>query len=299
MAAKGVFGYKGSTTRRREINNRRFAAIHANKDPVDNRPPFRGFLAGDYFITSRNARGIQIDTNWVNHVLDAIDTDDVELCNIAFRSVLADPEVTVTGGTIGAPYAIADIGFYTQEQFDAQMQQLIQAEHDNADPALFVSDYGWELVDKYAKTTANHNQARFEKVRVGDTLVALAVRKNAYLVATNILSRGVNPLQPNDDDEDIYAIIVKMILQLNKELKEIQAVEEEFTQRVMLGSEAQALVERETKCRHALLNLDEFIGKLTDYYGSNGRELERLEWEKTRLEYRREVSNNGMYAVFP
>ena len=37
---------------------------------------------------------------WVRHLFDSFESDDVELCDIALESVLADIGLTVVGGSV-------------------------------------------------------------------------------------------------------------------------------------------------------------------------------------------------------
>lgn len=86
--------------------------------------PFRGYLKGTAFLTAKGYHGRRLDSLWMKHLIESFDDDDEELCNLAFESVLADLNVSVTGGECGAPYSIAEYGFYTKNQFVFQTKLL-------------------------------------------------------------------------------------------------------------------------------------------------------------------------------
>lgn len=149
---------------------------------------FRGFLTGTAFITKKGYKGTKLDSLWVRQIFDAFENDDVELVEIALKSVLADYDDRVLGGECGAPFLIGDFGFYASNQFKRQEQFLQLCEETNAPGHMFLSRRQWNEINEKLAVLANHGTARFYKAVRGDSFASLAVGHFIYFLCIYVLS---------------------------------------------------------------------------------------------------------------
>ena len=97
----------------------------------------------------------------------------------------------VSGGEHGSPFRIGGYGIYAQSQFDIQFKQLKDFEVKNSVGSHFLSSEEWCVVDKGLRQIAHFGDQRFSKACRGDTYLALAIRKKAFVVAGALLGYGL------------------------------------------------------------------------------------------------------------
>eukprot|EP01031_Cornospumella_fuschlensis_P027802 gene27802-33576_t len=182
---------------------------------------FRGFVGGTAFITKKGYRGTSIDSIWVQNLFKSFDLDDAELAAIAVKSSLADIHDVVTGGEYGTPYSIGLHGFYAESQFQKQATLLKETERHNSDQKFYLSENEWGIIDHYLTKVAHVSKNEFDSVCPGDTFAVLAVKKNAYEVAAFLLHAGVDPVLPNDDEEDLFMALKQQYQNVTIKMKEL------------------------------------------------------------------------------
>jgi hypothetical protein len=212
----------------------------------------------------------------------------VELATIALKGSLVDISAVVTGGEFGSPFSIGDYGFYSETQFEEQADTLCQLEREYASKDFFLSESEWKKVDSHLTDVAHYGKPQIHKTIRGDTFASLAVRKSAFQVAMVFLSKGLDVLQTNENEEDLIDVIqeqygrisadfkvlltkqpvfyrqTKTITELNQLRKEQKVVLESFQGMVLIVRDSQKALERQLleieadlafKTRCELLNL--------------------------------------------
>lgn len=171
---------------------------------------FKGFVgsSGGGFKTKKGFFGKRLDHLWSKQILDCLKTDDVEVLEIALQSSIADIHARVCGGEYGSPLIIGEYGFYARSQFEGQSELLKQIERQNTTQMKsFLSNSDWKIVDESIDSISTYSYSRFITASLGDTFATLAVRENAFLVASACLNRGVDYLLKNDKNEDLFSIL--------------------------------------------------------------------------------------------
>lgn len=85
-----------------------------------------------------------------------------------------------------------------------------------------MSDNQWIQIDSYFEKLAHHCEAQFDNVVIGDSIVTLAVYKHAFLVASELVKRGVPLFPKNSENNDLLGVTEKELEVLSNALKSIQ-----------------------------------------------------------------------------
>lgn len=234
-----------------------------NSEEDKDRQLFRGFIGGAAFITKKGYRGLAIETSWAKNILSSFDEDDVELAMHALKSSLANLNETVEGGIAGAPFSIGEYGFFSEAQFEAQTQLICAADRENANRRkIFFSENEWKQVDEKLATVAHYATKSFPKVVRGDNVGILALRRDAFSVATLFLHRGVDPLRENEDGQDMFGVTKEQYMSLTIRLKQIVPRQEEYLSGPRIRSAMEAINSDSTYLADRFLALKEFTIEL-------------------------------------
>lgn len=167
---------------------------------------------------------MSIDSLWVQNLFTSFNSDDDELAAVALQSSLADVNEVVVGGEFGSPYSIGEYGFYSESQFDQQADLLCETERTNAHKKFYLSEGEWETVDHYFKKLAHFSNSAFQTVRRGDTFGALAIKKNAFAVASHLIRHELDPLVENEHGDDIFRTVQQQYQDMTVQMKELSVV---------------------------------------------------------------------------
>jgi hypothetical protein len=264
--------------------------IKQDKTESPVRQIFRGFIGGISFVTKKGYKGSRMDTKWCKFIFDSFENDDDELALIALESTIADLQVKVSGGEYGTPFEIGDLGFYSKSQYEKQAMILEESERTNAIGIQFLSDGEWDRVNAKLSEIAHHGVYKFSRAYKGDSFANLAIRANAYLVASVMMNRGIDPMVENEHGDDLFDIIIQQYSDLSDDLKHVQAEIEQSTKRIFLPSETKELFKKErnviTNFENIIVFIDLFIVNLKFRF----KTIEEDVWLQRKAKLRQEVS---------
>lgn len=193
---------------------------------------FRGYVPADSFTTSKGFRGNRLDTLWSQFLIQSMEKDDRDLAEIAMSSSLAEADIVVDGGYNGSPYGLGEYGFYANNQFSGIVEEAKIRTRKIVQRSLFMTEGEWREIDNHLEEIIRHTTARFDRVVRGDTVPSLAVRENAYDVATFMLYRHTKLFITNEADETLIDIARQQCGVLNIQLRQrtviTQALENTF-----------------------------------------------------------------------
>jgi len=233
---------------------------------------FGGFAHHDKcFVNELGQRIVCSDIKWAKMILDSYRMDDVSYISHAFESPISNTAAVVEGGKFGAPYSIGSYGFFTDGQVDANQSHLKrEAQEHLRSFSNFVMKEDWDPIDKSLSERGDHrnfiknkeseessnNKKRggrrkqhplppshqrqlqtrsttFEKVVCGDSFLHLAVRRDAYKVATQLLKIGLDPLLVNGFGETASNLLTHQYELLGGEFRQFSIKKK----RVLSGEE--------------------------------------------------------------
>lgn len=224
---------------------------------------FRGFLSGSAFVTKKGFRGNKVDSMWARYIFLSFETDDVDLAKVGLSSSLADLNATVIGGEFGTPFSIGEWGFYTKKQFEDHAEYLQKTERKNAKGSQFLSVAEWKLVDDKLSELASYSEWTFSRAAKGDSFAALAVRKNAFLVAAAFMDAGLDPLVENEEGNDVFEILKQQYKDMSVLLLEIQREADRASEMILLPSEEADIEQRDNKIVQAFKDMTDFCNAFT------------------------------------
>ena len=235
-----------------------------NDKKINGRAVFRGFTAGETFMTKKGFKGTKVDTAWSKLIFDSFKCDDEEVAEIALNSTIADINSIVYGGEYGTPFSIGEYGFYAENQFRNQTMILEEAERAHSKGGWFLSQAEWAFVDEKLSNLAHHGKPRFIRACRGDTFVNLAIRDGAFLVAKLFIDRGLDPMIVNEEDHDCFDIIKEKYADLSDELLSIQKEWDHAAEVLLLPTEEKALEEKDKKLVESLNKMLSFIDSIIE-----------------------------------
>ena len=244
---------------------------------------FKGYVGAKGFLTKKGFKGMKLNHTWAKHLLESFRADDVELFDIACESPMCDLEQRVEGGDNGAPLSIGMQGIYGGNQFDTQVDVLMNTERGHIERAgIFISAYEWTIMDSNLKRLGQYSSARFSTVFRGDTWACLAVADNAFLIANALVGKGVDAMLENSDGKDLFDAVKRQYAMVTILLRDIRLEKEAASKQLVLPTAAKELEGRESRVLETLTNMLTFCSSLKHYY------LKRLSMiDVERVEIRR------------
>ena len=224
---------------------------------------FKGYVGAKGFLTKKGFKGMKLNHTWAKHLLESFRNDDVELFDIACESPMCDLEQRVEGGENGAPLSIGMQGIYGGNQFDTQVDVLMNTERGHIERAgIFISAYEWTIMDSNLKKLGQYSSARFSTVFRGDTWAVLAVADNAFLIANALVAKGVDAMLENSDGKDLFDAVKRQYAQVTIVLRDVRLEKEQASKQLVLPTAAKAMEDREMGVIETLTNMLSFCSSL-------------------------------------
>ena len=220
---------------------------------------FRGFIGGKQFRTKMGFQGNAFDSLWGKHVFLSLENDDVELFIVAMQSELADIQERVVGGENGAAFLIGAVGFYSNSQFDAQANKIRAFELAANKNKVYLSDRELDIVNGNIKKISDYANSTTSRAVRGDSFGAIALRSNAYRVAKEMMSVGLDPLVQNEEGEDLFSILEEQYNRMTGRMHDILVEKEQGSHRILVPSEQSKINEKEEHTLQSLRNMLHFL----------------------------------------
>ena len=250
---------------------------------------FRGFVGGKQFRTKLGFQGNAFDSLWGKHVFLSMETDDVELFDVAMSSDLADIQERVNGGEFGSAFMIGAVGFYARSQFEAQGNKIRDYELTLNKGVYYLSDREMGIVNSNIKKIADYaNHATARAVR-GDSFGALALRSNAYKVSKRMLEIGLDPMVENEESEDLFSILEEQYNRLTGYMHDILVEKEEGSNKILVPSEQVRIDTMEESCLQDFRNMLHFLQEFNNSLNLRNIQIKADKNLKRRMELQRKV----------